>query len=436
MVDKKVIQSVIDNREYNKVIVKYYQRYLKELEGRRKIYKDFSYLVDTLGFALSNKDKDQVKILRPAVEGMFKNLDVSLEYLRLDEGYSINFNNLGDVLKLQEKVKFVLSGLNDLKLNVIANRIDALESCNKFWVLDKYELQKIKDLKKQNLCHDKFCANCKKVKQSARMGKYIPELEKYKDQLYHLTLTVPNCSGKDLRSTIKKMNEARRHLMRFLNGTKRIKGIDLSSWGYLGAVCSLEITFRGDSYHPHFHVGLVMDQSVLSAKRYKNTYSYNYKNGISELKRLFSKEELLIQKIWRLLYDGVKVTEKNIKNLKEGYSCIIDQFHEDDYAELFKYMTKEKDEEGQILTYENFKALYEGLYRLKQIQGYGCLYRITDDIDVEEYEEAYNMIIEFIRKKESPVEVLETPQELFLDTQYKIISRKSYFKYLRSLYHG
>lgn len=318
----------------------------------------------------------------------------------------------------------------------LENKIVNLENCNNFWLLDKYQEQKIKDLKKQNLCKDKFCSNCKKVKQSARMSRYIPELEKHKGNLYHLTLTVPNCSGENLKVTYKIMAKAFRQLIRYIRGTDKVKGINFNSFSYKGAVRSLEVTFKGNEYHPHFHVGIILDSNVLGKKSIENTYSYDYRKGVPELKRLFSKEEILIQKIWFLLINGRKVTVNNIWRLKEGYSCTMDKFKENDFAELFKYITKEKDEEGNLLTYDNFKTLYKALYRLKQIQGYGCLFQITDDIDVEEYESLYKEFIENIRKKESPVEVLERPQELLLDNQYKLISRKSYFKYLRELYHN
>lgn len=307
-----------------------------------------------------------------------------------------------------------------------------LQNCNKFWELDKYEKQKIKDFKRTNLCRDKFCSNCKKVRQSARMAKYIPELEQYKEKLFHLTLTLPNCSGTDLSFTYKKMAKAFERLIRYLDGRKKIKGIDFSSWGYQGAVRSLEVTFHGDSYHPHFHVGLVLDLE-LGRKKLKNSYSYDNRSGIRELKRLFSPEEILIQKIWYLLLNDIKVTYESITGLNEGYSCSMDKFQQSDFAELFKYMTKETDENGQTLTYENFINLYYALYRVKQIQGYGCLYRIKDDGDLEEMESKYEEYIQEIAKKESPTLVSERPQDLLLDTEYTLISRKNYFKYLRQL---
>lgn len=309
---------------------------------------------------------------------------------------------------------------------------DRIRSCNKFWQLDKYQIQKIKDFKKTNLCHDKFCANCKKVKQAARMSKYIPVLELYKDKLYHMTLTVPNCSGVDLLSTYKRMAKSFKTLIRYFTGNLIIKGIDFSSWGYEGAVRSLEVTFKGDSYHPHFHVGLVLNIDVFD-KKIINTYSYNYKSGFAELKRLFSAYEIMIQKIWYLLINNIKVTKKSIFELDVGYSCTIDKFSEEDFAELFKYMTKERDEKGYILTYENFISLYYGLYRIKQIQGYGCLYKIKDDVDLEELDKKYKDYIQEIQKRESPEVVYEKPQDLVVDSEYKLISRKTYFKYLRQL---
>lgn len=354
IVPKELLQSIVNNIEYNKVIIDYYSRFQEEC-----------------GVAFSS-----------------------------------------DTLK---------------------RNTDRLDNCNRFWQLDKYQVQKIKDFRKTNLCHDKFCANCKKVKQASRMSKYIPVLEDYKDRLFHLTLTLPNCNGVDLLQTYKKMAKAFKTLINYLTGHNNIKGIDFSSWGYEGAVRSLEVTFNVNSYHPHFHVGIVLGSQLLGRKTIINKYSWDYKTGIAELKRLFSEQEVLIQKIWYLLLNNEKVTKKAIDELEEGYSCAMDKFPEEDYAELFKYMTKETDEEGQVLTYENFISLYYGLYRVKQIQGYGCLYKITDDGDLEGLEEKYEEFIQEIRKKENPMMVYERPQDLFLDSEYKLISRKNYFKFLRQL---
>lgn len=356
----------------------------------------------------------------------------NIEYNKAIVGYYERFAN--DMESIEEKQHYFVVTKSHLTFDskLLFRKGSNLDWCNKYWTLDKYENQKIKDFKKANLCHDKFCANCKKVKQAGRMAKYIPELEKYKSNLYHLTLTVPNCSGQDLNATYKKMAKSFKMLINFFTGHNKIKGINFDKFKYEGAVRSLEITFHSDSYHPHFHIGIVLN-SKLSRKKIINTYSYTNKTGLRELKRLFSKEEILIQKIWYLLFNGIKVTKSSIDELDEGYSCAIEKFNEDDYAELFKYISKGSDEEGNTLTYDNFISLYYGLYRIKQIQGYGCLYKINDEIDLEELELKYEEYIQEIRKKESPVVACETPQDLILDSEYTLISRKTFFKYLRQL---
>lgn len=264
------------------------------------------------------------------------------------------------------------------------------------------------------------------------MAKYIPELEQYQENLYHLTLTLPNCKGTDLRYTYDKIAKAFKRLIRFLNGDLKIKDLSFEEWGYMGAVRSLEVTFNEDSYHPHLHVGLVMQKS-LGKKNIENKYSWDFKKAIPELKRLFCEEEILIQKIWFLLLNGIKVTKKEIESLELGYSCTMDKFQPGDYAELFKYMTKETNEKGKVLSYQNFVNLLHGLYNVKQIQGYGCLYRIKDEDNTEEYERIYDEMIQEIRAKENPAMAYQTPRELLSDSEYTLISRKSYFKYLKTL---
>lgn len=332
--------------------------------------------------------------------------------------------------------RFANAGSNVLSTkSLLISKSERLDYCNKYWQLDKYIVQKIKDFKKTNLCHDKFCANCKKVRQAGRMAKYIPELEKYKNNLFHLVLTNPNCSGEQLNATYKKMAKCFRTLIRYLDCRAKIKNIDFSIFNYQGAVRSLEVTFHGDSYHPHFHVGIVLNPNLFSAdsREIINSYSYDNKSGVRELKRMFSEEEVLIQKIWYLLMNDMKVDEKSINELDIGYSCTLSKFNEDDYKELFKYISKGSDDNGQLLSYNNFVSLYYGLYRVKQIQGYGCLYRLDDDIDLEAIVVEYDGYINQLKEKESPLVCYEQPKDLINDTEYTLISRKSFFKYYLSI---
>ena len=311
----------------------------------------------------------------------------------------------------------------------LTNKVENIEMCNKFWDIDAYHKALVKDFKKTNLCKDKFCNNCKKVKQASRMAKYMPELEQYKDFAYHLTLTAPTVEGSTLGDRIKLMSKCYRMLNRYLNGTEKIKGLDFSHWGYKGSIRSLEVTYKKTIYHPHYHCFLVLEGLEMSPKININDYSYSY----GEFKQGFSDEEIIIQKIWYLLINKIRVTKENIDKLELGYSCKMDKLRPGDYNEIFKYMTKEVDEVGNVLSYENFKDLYKGLYRVKQIQGYGCLYQITDEGDTESMIEAYNELIEELKKVENPERVLERPRDLLLDKRYTLISRKFYMKFLKDL---
>ena len=312
------------------------------------------------------------------------------------------------------------------------NKIDNISNCNSWWLLDYYKQQKVKDFKKTNLCKDKFCNNCKKVKQASRLSNFMPLINQYKEQnsLYHLTLTVPNCEGGDLALIIKTMFDSFRRLIRYFALDLKVKGLDFEKYGYIGAIRSLEVTFRGDSYHPHLHCILAFNNPLINNKYIENTYSLSKKNGY----RKFTDFEILIQKIWYLLNKKIKVTKKAIDELELGYSCAIDNIDESSVYEVFKYMTKSTDEEKNVLTYENFKTLYFSLHRVRQIQGYGCFYNIKDDDSIiDEVDDLYNVIIELLKSKENPLEVSQTPEDLLTDDENIIISRKRIFSYLKKL---
>lgn len=325
---------------------------------------------------------------------------------------------------------------------VLGNKVENIKNCNKFWLIDKYEKQKIKDYKKTSLCHDKFCNNCKKVKQASRMARFIPYIKDYQLKgyyLFHMVLTVPSVLGGELggelSGTIKTMNKAFRRLIRYLSGDLMLSGVDIYKWGYMGSIRSLEVTYSNYptvTYHPHFHVVICFDRFFLGVKHVKNKYSYDYvgNRGL----RLFSDEEILIQKIWYLLINGVRVTQKNIDDLDLGYSCIIDPLQDGHYLEIFKYITKFDD---GFMTYDNFKTLYYALYRVRQIQGYGCFYNIKeDDSIIDEVDELYDWIVQYLQKKEHPLEVVETPKDVFDSVTsdcFTVISRHKIYSYLRSI---
>lgn len=334
------------------------------------------------------------------------------------------------------------------------NKIYSIEDCYKYFQTKVYEKNKIKSLERTNLCKDKFCRNCKKVKQANRSDNFTPELEKYKDNLYHMVLTVPNVDGEHLKETIKRMFKAYQYLMRYFS--LKSKASDLNfDYGYLGSIRSLEITFRnyitdGNNYHPHLHCAVVFNDNPVIDKSNYNVYSYSYKTikqRNPETKILedtfrneitpFSDFEILIQKVWYLLYEGRKVNKTNVDNLSEGYSCKIDKFQENDYAELFKYMIKEVDEDNNVLTYDVFKTLLISLYRVRQIQGYGCFYGLknVDNLDIFKLSDVeYEKLINEITNGEKAKVSYDRTKDLFFDHKYKLVSKKKMFKKVLEMY--
>lgn len=313
----------------------------------------------------------------------------------------------------------------------LERKLERLQECNSIWNVDRYDKQKVKDFIKTNLCRDKFCNNCKKVKQAERMARFMPEIEKYKHyNMSQMVLTVPNVSGEELHLTIKKMFKSFAWLIDYLKLKRKIKGLDFSTFGYKGAIRSLEVTYSHD-YHPHLHV-LLIHEGVDGNKHNVNKFSYD-KYRKKEL-RLFSDFEILLQKMWYLIFNGVRLTKFAIDSLDHGYSVMLDKFNENDFLELFKYMTKSDGmENGSIMSYQNFKHLYWGLHNVRQIQGYGCLFGIKDEDISDLAEQEYEKIIEELKKEENPVNVSETVQDLIKDDKYILISRKKIYKHLKGL---
>lgn len=358
---------------------------------------------------------------------------MDLKHLEVDKQHLINIE------KNRVYNTKILSFYETLKKDIfyesqsqkIERKMDNMDSCNSLFEIDFYKKQKVKDFKRTNLCKDKFCNNCKKVKQASRMAQFIPEIERYKNYgLYHMVLTAPNVTGESLSGEIKKQLKAFPHMIEFFKGKKKIAGLNFEKHGYLGAFRSLEVTYKKNSYHPHLHVLLVFDDLNISDKNIVNDYSINhFENG--KITRKFSDFEVMIQKIWKLLLTGKRVTKKNIDSLEIGYSCMIDEFEENDYFELFKYMTKNSSE--TFMTYDNFKTLYEALYNVRQIQGYGCLFRLKDKDIENEVNSLYEEIVENLKKIEDAELLYESPSDLLADNENILISRKKIHEYIRKI---
>jgi len=381
-------------------------------------------------------------------------LNFDLQKLKIENAYMEkiimhnDYNKL--IMKYYNQLKYQYYILTDDKkilktCRSIDNKVMNINNCNKFWLLDYYKKLAVKDFKETNLCHDKFCNNCKKVKQAARMIKFIPELTKYKRDLYHLVLTIPDVVvseqdhfGQSLKAEMTKMIKSFRMLIRYLDSKKKIKDLEFKKYKYKGAIRSFEVTYKENKYHPHLHVAIVL-KGQLGVKDKVNRYSYSYKNKKTTK---FSDFEILIQKIWYLLMNDIRVTKKNIDELEFGYSCMINKFKDENYKELFKYITKTDEvnweKELKIMSYEQFLVLHYNLFKLRQLQGYGVLYNIGKDIDLdfEAIDEFYQEIIEYLKDKESPEEIRQSPLDILQSVKkdkITVISKKKIYNYLKNI---
>ncbi len=366
---------------------------------------------------------------------------------RINDNIDYNKSIFYYYLKLSSEVK------SNKQSFYLQDRAFRLKDCNSVWILDKYSFSNIKDFKKTYLCRDKFCSNCKKVRQAQRIKKYLPLLAEYDKDLYFFTLTVPNCTGENLNNVIRNMNSAFSKLIEYFNFRKKIKGIDFSKFAYKGAIKSLEVSFKLDGarrFHPHFHCAFVFDGYKPGKEYIKNRFSVDHFKR-RDL-RLFNREVVKLQKIWFLLVNKIEVNSKNLdycpftyydKNIgfsvtkvirNPGYSVVIDKFGSGQYQEMFKYMIKDKSMDGKNMNYDTFKYLLNGLNNVRQLSGTGVFYNVSEDDDVNlefKVDKIYNSFIAYLKEKELPVEVSESPLEVLSDSKYIYISRKKIFSYLR-----
>ncbi len=307
------------------------------------------------------------------------------------------------------------------EINVLRNRMKRIENCNRFWFTETYESSHIKVLLKTYLCKEKFCNNCNQMKKIVLQNRFVPYLEKYKKSLYHKVFTVPDCKAEKLGITIQHMSSCFKTLVSYLNGNKKVNGIDLVKYGFQGSLRSLEITYNKDLYHPHFHVAAVFksNDNDIEQKSIKNVFS-----GAGN--RLFSEFESIIQRIWWLLLNKKRLTHNNIlcnDALLGRYSCTVDKFHEDDYKKLFGYMTKMYGKDNSFMTYQNFKALHNALFHIRQIQGYGVFYNNKAFHSESYIEQEYTLLENYLCFEEEPTNAYEPISRLAKKNDYTILKK-------------
>lgn len=333
---------------------------------------------------------------------------------------------------------FYLDMYEELAEDKFLNKSKLIDGCCKWWDIDFYQLLKVKDIKRVNLCKDKFCLNCQSMIAQKRQQKYEPILDELRKdyEVFHMVVTVPNCEADELFGLLNRMYKKFLFLMRYLSGQRKVKNIDFMKYGYGGAVRGLEVTQneKTKQFHPHFHAMVLLRKGLKLDYKHVNPYSFDH--GILQCK--FSDLEILLQKIWFLLMNDERVTAKAIDELKVGYDIHMSD-SEGHYHECFKYACKGafKDDDGGgfLYDYQNFRVLYEALHNRHMIQGYGLLYNFDDedgDILESEIEEEYEKIISALKDFEKPVFRVEGLDEVIESciNSCKYISKSNLRRYL------
>lgn len=319
-------------------------------------------------------------------------------------------------------------------------KADRLESCSDTWEILWHRLQGYKGILNAGLCRDKFCVNCQSALAKAREAKFFPMLTElsFKNSIYHVVFTIPNCVGIELKDTVHRLFKSLSYFVKYLNGRKKLRGFDFEYLGYEGCIRSLEVSFNksNNTYHPHLHCLFCFDKNLeLDSRKYiKNTFSYSREHADV---KYFSDEESLFQKIWFLLCTGKKVSKETVAAVNVGYSVSMNRARESDYKEVFKYAFKgdltsgEEGERARCLGYEQFKTYYTQLKSCRFIQGYGSFLDheyenvdLTDDVlDMEFYE-----FVATLDDVEVPVNVHEEKDVMISNMEkglYKYYSKSS-----------
>lgn len=328
--------------------------------------------------------------------------------------------------KIAEYYEYLYQITDDEKF---INKCRNISNCYKYFDVDYYNQQKIVDIKRISLCHDKFCKNCQNILSKQRYVHFKPYLDELSESydLYHVTFTVPNCNSLFLGYTLDKMYFS---FAKFINYLRRKDSkhtfLNLNKLGYQGCIRSLEISYTSEKlYHPHFHCIFVLRKDLFFEPCIINKFSYD--KGV--FKQMFTELEIEIQKVWYLIYNNIRLTEDNYNNLPLGYSCtaLITNY---DYKEVFKYTLKETfdviNEDRSV-----FQCLQKELHKRRVIQGYGCLFNINTEEDViaQEADYEYLRYIEKLWDVEEPkffvLRLQEIIKDIESDADLQYISRKT-----------
>lgn len=286
---------------------------------------------------------------------------------------------------------------------------ERLDSCLSFWEWDKYEQNKILDLKKVCLCNDnKACPNCRTVSVSKALHKFKPsfaEMINNDYEPYLITLTVPNVLGNELKSTIERMGKSFSRFWEWIYrpvGSK-YKGFSKRLFHAMAAVRVLEITVQKDNYnmyHPHFHIMVFIEKDSYCNDDF-NKYILGPFRRKSNNNIFFSHADIQIMQMWKMAYDGMTLRSYDGMSDWWGdlYMCDIRPLEMPcGIYEVFKYSFKDTD----LHSYKNFIDIITALDGKRLRQCHGELL----GLDLEEECGEKIELDEFLEIKENPQQLI------------------------------
>lgn len=347
-------------------------------------------------------------------------------YFGMHQDINTSFNmDTGEIIPQTDKSLFNMT---------YYNKSERMVNCLNLWSWEAYHKNKVLDLITVNRCmNNRFCPNCRLLDICKFIHKFKDVLNDYVSvkgyKLYMLTLTVPNVSGVELESTLRKLSSTfRKFNLKYSKSD--VHSFKNRSVVLDGGVRVLEITYNQNSheFHPHYHCVVMIKDDIddwLLDKNIKGMYST--KRDCIDFKSSLDCEFGLI---WSMLYQGIKLNktnferlnyiptetyldeEKTIKQLQVDFRPLDEQ----GFYEVFKYTFKDSD----IPNYNVFYNLEKALDRKRIRQGFGELYNLKcEDVEIGEGQE---LILEH---EESPESLLTKKiSELYTVYQgYKKISR-------------
>lgn len=312
-----------------------------------------------------------------------------------------------------------------------------MQDCMSYMLWDKYDKNKLLDLKRVSRCKDRFCPNCNKLTISKAINDFAPYFEKLMQDgsmPYMMTLTVPNVDASDLKHTIWRMQKAFSKMWQWLyreeNDRKAFKH---RFTRFNSAIRALEVTYnrKTHQYHPHLHVMLFSDN--LDNEYLVKKHSGYWQNKTNSY-RLISDMDLQTMKLWRLAYNDTSI---------KRYPKLPDELFDDngqlnyymaDFTELsmpkgiyevFKYTFKSAD----IDNYNQFKTIHDALSGKRIRQTYGQLYNLNlEDNDIEFSKDLTDPIELYLKENEAPKDLNINDISYLWTTydKYKKISRFNY----------